>query len=218
MNNQISGMEQSFSVSIYSLTSISMIVLNKSFVRIFEARLNFSILFIQAVLGLVLVIYAKKMDYITYPNFNQKVFLMWIPLACLNVGMIATSMLAFQYISIPLFTVFKNTTTIWVALGEWYFLGKDISNISYVAFCVILSGNIVSLWDVATFYSSSGLLWTFANILFTAVYLLYMKYALSRSGTNLGNFGPLFYNNLISTPILLVFALFLGEMSDLFNL
>ena len=42
-----------------------------------------------------------------------------------------------------------------------------------------------------------------------------MKHLLNETGVNLGNFGPLFYNNLISFPLLFFFAGILNEIPSL---
>jgi GDP-mannose transporter len=206
------------SVLVYSLSSISMILLNKAFVKIFDARLTFSILALQSFLGLCLVVMAKRMDYISYPEINRKMFLEWIPIALLNIIMIVSGMWNLQYISIPLFTVFKNITTILVALGERQIMRKEISNFAFLAFFVIILGNVVSCIDATLFYSISGVFWTATNIIVTAAYLLYMRYVLSKSGSNLGNFGPLVYNNMISAPILIGLALLTGEVFQLHHM
>jgi GDP-mannose transporter len=44
-----------------------------------------------------------------------------------------------------------------------------------------------------------------------------MKHLLNETGVNLGNFGPLFYNNMISFPLLMFFAVILNEIPSLLN-
>lgn len=85
--------EQTSSVLSYSLCSISMIILNKTFVKIFDSKLNFTILLFQNLLGLFMIVSLKKLKVIDYPNITLNLLYSWIPLAIFNVGMITTSLL-----------------------------------------------------------------------------------------------------------------------------
>lgn len=92
-DHQVSVSEQASSVLSYSLCSISMIILNKSFVRIFDSKLNFTILLIQNLFGLFIIVGLKKLKIIDYPNITVKLLYNWTTLAMFNVGMISTSLL-----------------------------------------------------------------------------------------------------------------------------
>ncbi|CUG91729.1 lipophosphoglycan biosynthetic protein, putative [Bodo saltans] len=50
--------------------------------------------------------------------------------------------------------------------------------------------------------TSWGLFWTFTNIFFTVSYVLYMKRLLGDVSKEIGRYGPVFYNNLLSLPFL----------------
>lgn len=77
-----------------------------------------------------------------------------------------------QHISIPLFTVLKNTTTIFLAIGEYYMFKRRISWIDFFSFFLIIFGNVVTCTDVNIFFTFYGLFWTFMNISFTFMYLV----------------------------------------------
>jgi hypothetical protein len=86
---------QMMSIMAYSISSISMILLNKGFVRIYDSSLNFSILALQTLFGFIVVVLGKQFGFISYPDYNHNIMISWIPLAFLFIGMISTSLLRF---------------------------------------------------------------------------------------------------------------------------
>ena len=54
------------------------------------------------------------------------------------------------------------------------------------------------------FVTAWGLFWNFANVLFTTGYQLYMKMVLNEEKKRLGRWGPVYYNNLLALPPLLI--------------
>lgn len=205
------------SVITYCLSSISMILLNKAFVNVFATKLNFSILLLQNLFGLILIYLMKLMGIIHFSNVSLHLIRLWFPLSIFFVGMTSTSMLSLLYVSIPLFTVFKNCGTIFIAIGEIYWFHRKFTVISFCSFLLIIIGSMVACIESNIFLKSIvGLFWTICNMLLTVSYLLYMKYLMndSKLSSGLGYFGPLFMNTIISTPFLLLLSLINEEQNQ----
>jgi GDP-mannose transporter len=146
--------------------------------------------------------------------------------------MIYTGSKALQYMTIPLFTIFKNLTIIMIAFGErLYFNGSPVSSLMMVAFTLMVlssvvagninysfmkkgwsdlsSGNWTKDDSVSAIVSYS---WMIANCLTTAFYALFMRAKIKQVGFK--DYDTVFYNNLLSIPVLLMFSV-MTELPEL---
>lgn len=164
-----------------------------------------------------------------------------MPVALLLIGMIYTSTKALAYLSIPVYTIFKNLTTPMVAYIELlWFHGSPVTGLSLVSFALMVLSSMVAAWadiqhaisgDSAEKLSTlnAGYMWMFLNCACTATFLLGMKRQIKK--TNFKDFdsefqfpttpasvltpSPLamFYNNLLSIPILLLCSILFEDWS-----
>jgi UDP-galactose transporter len=107
--------------------------------------------------------------------------------------MIYTGARVLHYLSIPVYTIFKNLTIILIAYGEVLWFGGSVSPTSLFAFGLMIFSSIIAAWaDVkhalefgSTASSSAtterlaalhvGYFWMFANCIFAASYALMMR-------------------------------------------
>jgi GDP-mannose transporter len=105
--------------------------------------------------------------------------------------MIYTSTKALRYLSIPVYTIFKNLTIILIAYGEVLWFGGAVSSIALLSFGLMVVSSVVAAWadishalsshtstakastDIATL--NSGYIWMLVNCLSTAAYVLGMR-------------------------------------------
>ena len=114
------------------------------------------------------------------------------PISLLLIGMIYTSTKALRYLSIPVYTIFKNLTTILIAYGEVLWFGGSVSSMALFSFGLMVLSSIIAAWaDIKHALEShgtassaataqvaslnSGYIWMMANCLTTAAYLLGMR-------------------------------------------
>ena len=145
--------------------------------------------------------------------------------------MIYTGSKALQYLTIALFTIFKNLTIIIIAYSErLFFNGTPVNGLMLVSFfCMILSSILAGKNALLTLYKillkgwadiSSGNLyknpaeattilisytWMFSNCIATAFFALIMRSRIKHVGFK--DFDTVYYNNLLSIPILLILGL-----------
>lgn len=103
--------------------------------------------------------------------------------------MIFTSTKALRYLSIPVYTIFKNLTIILIAYGEVLWFGGTVSSMALLSFGLMVLSSVVAAWaDIehtlntygsATSAASAqlatlnaGYLWMLINCLSTACYAL----------------------------------------------
>jgi GDP-mannose transporter len=106
--------------------------------------------------------------------------------------MIYTSTKALRYLSIPVYTIFKNLTIILIAYGEVLWFGGSVSSMALFSFGLMVFSSVIAAWaDIkhaleshssATAASTaqlatlnSGYIWMLANCLSTAAYVLGMR-------------------------------------------
>lgn len=202
-------------LSLYTLCSVSMVLVNKSLASSYNnlidgGALNILLVVYQAIVAVVAVEICKMMTWVEYPSFSLTTARQWAPVNILFCLMLFTSMGALQHNAVPLVTVFKNITNIFITFGDYHFFGTKVETLVLVAFGVMLFGAVAAAWrDIHV--APLGFFWMLANCLATAGYVLYMKFATKH--IKLSKFGMVFYNNLLCTFFLLPVAMTNGEMS-----
>ena len=104
--------------------------------------------------------------------------------------MIYTSTWAMKFLSIPVYTIFKNLTIILIAYGEVLWFGGTVTPMALFSFGLMVLSSIIAAWAdiqhaLASMGQSSntdaistlhaGYLWMMFNCLCTATYILGMK-------------------------------------------
>jgi hypothetical protein len=164
-----------------------------------------------------MVVFARAIGIITFPKFKWSTALAWLPITVFFVIMLESSVLTLTTMSVPVFTVVKNFATVFIALGELFFFHKSISGYVYVTFAVMTVGSLFAVYD-NVFVTPQGVIMAGINVLSTVCYLLYMKKCFQDSSMkDLGQFGPVFYNNLTSLPPLVFFMFYFGEFNMMKN-
>lgn len=106
--------------------------------------------------------------------------------------MIYTSSKALQFLSIPVYTIFKNLTIILIAYGEVLWFGGSVSPMALFSFGLMVVSSVVAAWaDISAAVSSyghssseqaqalstlnAGYIWVLVNCLSSASYVLGMR-------------------------------------------
>ena len=112
------------------------------------------------------------------------------PISVLLIGMIYTSTKALQYLSIPVYTIFKNLTIILIAYGEVLWFGGSVTGMALFSFGLMVLSSLIAAWaDIQHALSShsgtdasdkistlnSGYIWMMLNCFCSATYVLGMR-------------------------------------------
>ncbi|KAI5365124.1 putative GDP-mannose transporter Vrg4 [Septoria linicola] len=219
-----------FSILAYCGSSILMTVSNKYCVNGTGWNLSFFLLAVQAIVCIVAISTGKAMGFITYRHFNVDEARKWFPVSLLLIGMIYTSIKALQFLSIPVYTIFKNLTIILIAYGEVLWFGGSVTGMALLSFGLMVLSSIIAAWADITHALAShsgtavtgeaaekiatlnaGYLWMAFNCVCSAGYVLGMRKRIKL--TNFKDFDTMYYNNLLSIPILLIASLLLEDWS-----
>lgn len=137
--------------------------------------------------------------------------------------MIYTGSKALQFLSIPVYTIFKNLTIILIAYGEVLWFGGSVTGMTLFSFGLMVVSSLIAAWaDISHALSSggaavsaeaaakistlnAGYVWMLFNCFCSAAYVLGMRKRIKL--TNFKDFDTMYYNNLLSIPILLICSL-----------
>ncbi len=114
------------------------------------------------------------------------------PISLAFIGMIYTGTWAIKYLSIPVFTIFKNLTIILIAYGEVLWFGGSVAPLTLFSFGLIVLSSVVAAWaDVQHALSAhddgsgkqsealstlnAGYVWMLLNCFCSALYILGMR-------------------------------------------
>ncbi|KAI8996370.1 UDP-galactose transporter [Trametes punicea] len=210
----------------YCLASILMTVVNKFVVSGTHFNMNFLLLCMQSSVCVACVYTVKKLGVISFRDFDVKDAKAWFPISVLLVGVIYTGSKSLQYLSIPVYTIFKNLTIILIAYGEVIWFGGRVTALTLVSFILMVISSIIAAWadisdalvvgDPAVAEAASGLsavsgviskmnvgyFWMFMNCATSAAYVLTMRKRIKVTGFS--DWDTMFYNNLLSIPVLAV--------------
>ncbi|CAH0481796.1 unnamed protein product [Peronospora belbahrii] len=209
-NNKVAGSLVLSIVSclVYSVMSNVMVLTNRYLLgkRYYGFDEKFFVVAIQAAVAVLVLELAKMQKVVSYDAYNCKIARKWAPVTFFFVAMLYTGMQATAGLPIHIVTVFKNVTNIIIVFGEWRFFGERVGGLVLISLSIMLLGAVMSSYsdvgDQATPSTLSGYFWMSLNCAATAGYVLYMRYATSRSSLKISKFGMAFYNNLISLPLL----------------
>jgi GDP-mannose transporter len=189
------GTSNSFASAIpilaYCGSSILMTLTNKGVLSGFGFTMNFLLLAIQCLAVVCLLEVFRLLGLVQHRPFRLAEAKTWFPVSVLLALMIYTGSKAVQYLSISLFTVFKNMTIIAIAYAERFFLnGAPVSNEVLLAFGLMILSSIIAGWadltsDTGGFKESAfgvgkgvAYFWMFFNCVTSAAYAVGMRGAM----------------------------------------
>ncbi|KAK4227727.1 putative GDP-mannose transporter [Podospora fimiseda] len=216
------------SIIAYCLSSISMTVVNKYVVSGSDWNLMFFYLAIQSIVCTVAILAFNQTGLIkNLAPFDPVKAKKWFPISFLLVGMIYTGAKALQFLSVPVYTIFKNLTIIVIAYGEVLWFGGSVSPVTLLSFGLMVLSSVVAAWadiqaaidghhsaDASDALSTlnAGYAWMGLNVVCSSAYVLGMRKVIKKM--NFKDYDSMFYNNLLTVPVLIVFSLFFEDWSS----
>ncbi|KIY52921.1 UDP-galactose transporter [Fistulina hepatica ATCC 64428] len=220
------------SVICYCLASITMTLVNKFVVSGTDFSMTFLLLCMQSVVCSAVVYLCKRFGVISIRDFDVQDARAWAPISFLLVWVIYTGSKSLQFLSIPVYTIFKNLTIILIAYGEVIWFGGRVTKLSFLSFILmILSSMIAASSDIAVYNqgilivynegfslgrmagmfgeANVGYMWMLINCLCSAAYVLSMRKRIKSTGFS--DWDSMFYNNLLSVPMLALFSIIIED-------
>jgi drug/metabolite transporter (DMT)-like permease len=184
---------KTFTASImFSMSSISMILLNKAVVVLFP--FSAFVLILQNAVTIFLL-KSQNMEL----GFSLQTALSWTPcvlLFCINTY---SSLRALTYISVPTFTVFRNIQPLISSVLDFLVRNEKISSRSVAFLCIIICGAYLYAHNDLE-YNVNGYTWSLIHIISMSFYSVSVK--LSFEKLKLKPVEMSWYNNIMSLGIL----------------
>ncbi|QDS68719.1 GDP-mannose transporter into the lumen of the Golgi [Venturia effusa] len=213
----------------YCASSILMTVTNKYVLSGMNFNLNFLLLCVQSAVALLAIQTCKTIGIFQYRDFKLDEAKKWFPISLLLIALIYTGSKALQYLSVPVYTIFKNMAIIVTAYAEMlWFGGSNVSRMTLFSFGLMVLSSIIAAWaDIqhALTASSStteahssistlnaGYTWMAINCFCAAAFTLSLRKKIKVLGFK--DLDTMFYNNLLPIPVLLAASLFLEDWSS----
>ncbi|EGN92206.1 hypothetical protein SERLA73DRAFT_99599 [Serpula lacrymans var. lacrymans S7.3] len=220
----------------YCVASILMTLVNKFVVSGSQFNMTFLLLSIQSIVCVTCVAAVKRAGIISFRNFDIQDAKAWFPISFMLVSVIYTGSKSLQYLTIPVYTIFKNLTIILIAYGEVIWFGARVTGLTIVAFIFMVLSSIIAAWadihsttnivdalppasagmgigldmisDVAQ-KLNIGYFWMLVNCLTSAAYVLTMRKRIKITGFS--DWDSMFYSNLLCIPVLSVFSVIVED-------
>jgi GDP-mannose transporter len=116
-------------------------------------------------------------------------------------------------------SIFKNLTIILIAYGEVFMFSGSVTGLTLVAFALMVGSSVIAAWaDISAALAGTvdqttgrdiginvGYVWMALNCFCSAAYVLFMRKRIKITGFK--DWDSMFYNNLLSIPVLVVASL-----------
>jgi len=196
---------------LYGVTSVSITFFNKAVLSVYGFPYSNTLTLGQMVSALVFLVVMKRYGIISYPDYSIQMAKKLIPLSVSFLAMVVTGLAALALVNVPMYSVLRRGSTVIVMAMEYVALGKVYSFDETQSVVMMVGGAVVAGWGDLEF-DVVGYILTALNCLVTALYLIYI--AKKSQETRLNTFGLMFYNNLLSIPMVTLIVLF-TEMEGL---
>jgi len=190
-----------FVAFMYGLVSISITFFNKAVLSVYDFHYSNTLTLGQMVFAIVALFLMKSTGVVSYKDFSFSTARAVLPLAFFFFGMVVTGLAALQFVNVPMFSALRRLATLLVIVGEAVFLKKMTPpDESWSVYLMVIGALVAGLGDMS--FSLIGYLLCGLNCLVTAGYLVFI--AKVKNETKLDTFGLMFYNNILSLPIVAI--------------
>ncbi|KGG51800.1 GDP-mannose transporter [Mitosporidium daphniae] len=193
------------SIILYCFSSISTTVLNKYLLSDLNFGLNCFLLVSQCFFTMFLLLFLKALGVVKFKLIRLHELIHWLPVTLLLSVMVFTGTKILEHCSISLVTVFKNSSILLVAFGDWLLYSKRVSLLSFLSFVAVIVSSMIGVYGDPN-CTFKGVGWLVLNVLSSASYFLSLKGVARR--ISFKNLDAVFNNNLIMLAIFAVISPF----------
>lgn len=198
----------------YGIASFMITVINKTTLTSFEFP-SFQVLGLGQMMATIIVLYvAKKLNIVTFPDFELSTFSKIWPLPIIYIGNMLFGLGGTKELSLPMFTQLRRFSILMTMIAELYVLGiKPSFSVQFSVYTMILGAIIAASNDIA--FNLQGYIYVLLNDFFTATNGVFMKKKLNSK--ELGKYGLMFYNSVFMVIPTVLFAFYTGDIEAAYN-
>ncbi|CAK0763224.1 hypothetical protein CVIRNUC_003036 [Coccomyxa viridis] len=188
----------------YGTVSVSMTLFNKAVFSIYQFNFPSFVTTLQIIVSIVYMLVLEYFKYLEIESISVKTATLVFPLTMFWWLYVVSGVTALRYLTVPMFSCFRRSTTLLVVLGEWLLLSKKPTPQGFFSILVMVTGAVIAGATDLTF-NLPGYIWVAICAVSTAVYLLLIR--LLKDKTGLSQSALLFYNNVLALPVMTSFML-----------
>lgn len=197
---------------LYGCTSISITFFNKAVFSVYAFNFPCLVTLLQILVCLTYLLTASAASRITLPPLTLSLARTVYPLTFCWWTYVVSGLIALRYLNVPMFSTLRKATALLVLVGERVFLGRQAPAPIWAAISVMCSGGLIAGATDLTF-SLPGYVFVSICCVATALYLVLIVRV--GASTKLDTFGLLYYNNVLSLPLMAAYILcFTSELQD----
>lgn len=210
---QINGVESILSALAYASSSVAIILFNKVVLSTYKFKRPLFMTLVHMFVSLLFTVFLKFNKFVDFPDFQWPTFFKMLPLSICFVGNIVLGLLSTKVVSVPIMTTLRRLTAFVIIPLEFLVVGNMPTLSKTIPVLIMLFGAFVTGFG-DLYFDPLGYAVVIFNDFATAGYLVFTN----KAGNNdLGKFGTIFYNTLISCPLLLFLCLVFGDIKYVMN-
>lgn len=189
------GIEELAASLVYLFSSIITTLANKYILSNLGFKMQYLLVALQSlaiVTGLLGLRAAGAVE------FRLTAFRKWMVPSLLLTVMIFSGSKSLYYLPVSLYTLFKNSSIVVVALLEQALFKRRVGAVSYLSFILMAISSYVG--DASDVVPAAGYAWISVNVLSTTAYVLSLKVVVDADSK--AKVESVYYSNLIAMPIL----------------
>ena len=202
-------LQKTFSALFYGLSSIMIILCNKSVSTVYNFPSSQVVAVGQMVFSILLLggLASFKRIFIPWPSSNtlRKIW----PLPIIYCANLFSGLGGTKELSLPMMTVLRRFSILMILIGEIWVLNASFSNLIYVSVAIMIGGAVIAAVNDMSF-NLVGYVYIFVNDFFTAANGVVTKKKLDVK--DLGKYGIIFYNCLFMLAPALMLCYGTGDL------
>eukprot|EP00891_Asterochloris_glomerata_P006620 jgi/Astpho2/6620/fgenesh1_pg.00101_%23_26_t len=184
----------------YGGVSVSITMFNKAVFSLYGFNYPNFVTTLQILVSILYMAILGCLGWFKFSRFKLRAARQMMPLVLFWWLYVVSGVTALRYLTVPMFSVFRRSTTLIVVAGEYLLFKKRPTMGAMLAICIMLTGAVIAGATDLT-YNLPGYIWVSICAVSTAVYLLLIR--LLKEKTGLNDTSMLLYNNLLSLPVML---------------
>lgn len=198
---------------LYGTTSVTITFFNKAVFSIYGFKFPCFVTLVQIAICIALLTTASALGLVRLPRITREMARVVFPLTICWWVYVVSGIAALRYLNIPMFSTLRKCTALIVLVLEAVLLRKHAKASVWISIMVMVAGGFIAgVHDLS--FSFTGYILVLTCCFSTALYLILIVRVGKRS--KLDTFGLLYYNNVLSFPIMLTYLLvFTNEWQEI---
>eukprot|EP00047_Mylnosiga_fluctuans_P006309 m.246192 g.246192 ORF g.246192 m.246192 type:complete len:314 (-) comp14935_c0_seq1:117-1058(-) len=197
-------LQQGAAAVFYGVSSIAIISVNKVVLTSYGFPSASFVGLAQMVFTIFALYLARALGLVSFPGFDGSIIRKVFPLPLLFLLNLVTGLGGTQRISLPMFTMLRRFSILFTMILEHYLLNSKQTMSVQVSVALMIGGAAFAAMNDLSF-DMYGYMMLLLNDIFTACNGVYVKKKLDAK--DLGSFGLMLYNSLLSLPLMMAFML-----------